>query len=229
MLIGGGVGVGLIVGYSLWPKRAHSDLASGRGEQAFNDYIKIGREGRITVAVPQVETGQGIWTALPQIVADELGAAWETVGVEPAPITSAYVNALDEEQGWPKDIRITAASTSVRAFEQPMREAAAVARMMLIGAAADRWSVSPNECDTADGFVLNGNRTFSFGELAEEAAGRTPPSRPVFKTTTKGRLIGQPLRLATARAMIESEVTRVGKAEMIRPLADKAWNFALQA
>ena len=54
----------------------------------------MARDGRITVAVPQVETGQGIWTALPQIVADELGAAWETIAVEPAPLTKAYANPL---------------------------------------------------------------------------------------------------------------------------------------
>lgn len=238
LLIGGGVGVGLIVGYALWPKGAHSDLATGRGEQAFNDYIKISREGRITIAVPQVETGQGIWTALPQIVADELGAAWETVGVEPAPMTSAYVNGLDQEQDWPKDIRITAASTSVRAFEQPMREAAAIARAMLIGAAADRWSVSPSECDTADGFVMNGNRTFSFGELAEEAADRTPPSRPVFKTSTKGRLIGQPLQRLDGPGKAEGSVRFAGDVRLpgmlfaavrIAPPGGKLTDFSREA
>jgi isoquinoline 1-oxidoreductase subunit beta len=194
LLVGGGVGVGLIVGFALWPRGLHSDLARGAGEQAFGNYIKIGREGRVTVAVPQVETGQGIWTALPQIVADELGAAWETVAVEPAPLTGAYANPLAKEQGWPKDIRITASSTSVRAFEQPLRQAAAVAREMLVGAAADRWSVKPEECDTADGFVINRGRTFTFGELAEEAAGRSAPRSPQPRRSTKGRLVGQPLQ-----------------------------------
>ena len=116
--------------------------------------------------MPQAETGQGIWTALPQIVADELGAAWETVAVEPAPLTDAYANPLAPSEGWLDGSagcariecgeRITAGSTSVRAFEQPLREAAAVARAMLVGAAADRWNVEPGECDTADGFVING-------------------------------------------------------------------------
>ena len=85
LLIGGGAGVGLVVAFALWPRHLGTDLALGSGEQAFGNYIKIARDGRITVAVPQVETGQGIWTALPQIVADELGAAWETIAVEPAP------------------------------------------------------------------------------------------------------------------------------------------------
>jgi isoquinoline 1-oxidoreductase beta subunit len=148
----------------------------------------------VTVAVPQVETGQGIWSALAQIVADELGVAWETVAVEPAPLTKAYVNPLAEEQGWPKGIRITANSTSVRAFEQPLREAAATARAMLVGAAADRWNVDPASCDTADGFVISGVRTVTFGELAEEAADRMPPAHPPLRTGSKSRLSGQSLQ-----------------------------------
>ena len=148
------------------------------------------KDGQITVAVPQVETGQGIWTALPQIVADELGAAWETIGVEPAPLTGRYGNPLASEEGWLDGVgylrahaieadgrmRVTAGSTSIRAYEQPVREAAAVARTMLVGAAADRWNVSPDQCETGDGFVINGGRTFTFGELAEEAAARSPPA-----------------------------------------------------
>ncbi|HET7281433.1 MAG TPA: molybdopterin cofactor-binding domain-containing protein, partial [Sphingomicrobium sp.] len=138
LLIGGGAGVGLIVGYALWPRRLASELTAGKGEETFGSYIKIARDGRITVAVPQVETGQGAWTALPQIVADELGAAWETIAVEPAPMAKGYANSMAKEEGWPEGIRITANSTSVRAFEQPLREAAATARAMLVGAAADR-------------------------------------------------------------------------------------------
>lgn len=193
VLIGGGAGVGLVVAFLAWPRHAASDLATGPAEQAFGNFIKIGRNGRVTVAVPQAETGQGVWTALPQIVADELGAAWETVAVEPAPLTGAYANPLAKEEGWPSDLRITAASTSVRAFEQPLRKAAAVARAMLVGAAADRWDVNPAECDTADGFVLNGVRTFTFAELAEEASDRSPPLAVTLRQSAKGRLTGQSL------------------------------------
>src|SRR5438067_760647 len=146
MLIGGGAGVGLIVAVSLWPRHWKSALSAGKGEQTFGSFIKVGHDGKVTVAVPQVETGQGIWTALPQIVADELGAAWETVAVEPAPLAKAYANPLAKEEGWPNGIRMTAASTSVRAFEKPLRQAAATARAMLVGAAADRWNVDPASC-----------------------------------------------------------------------------------
>lgn len=207
MLIGGGAGVGLVVAFALCPRHIRSDLATGKDEQEFGNFIKIARDGRITVAVPQVETGQGIWTALPQIVADELGAAWDTIAVEPAPLTGAYGNPLAGEEGWLDGLgwlrahkienegrmRITAGSTSVRAFELPLRHAAAVARTMLVGAAADRWNVDPKDCETGDGFVMNRGRTFAFGELAEEAADRSPPTRPPLKQAARGRLAGQPL------------------------------------
>ena len=207
LLIGGGAGIGLVVAFAIWPRALESDLVTRKNEQAFGNYIKIARDGRITVAIPQTETGQGIWTGLSQIVADELGATWETVGAEPAPLTGAYGNPLAGDQGWLDGLglmrahrvaddgrtRITAGSTSVRAFEQPLRSAAAVARAMLVGAAADRWNVAPDECETGDGFVLNGGRTFTFGELAEEAAERNPPSHPPLRQSQNGRLIGQPL------------------------------------
>ena len=222
LLVGGGVGIGLVVGYVLWPRRLPSDLPLRADEQAFGNFIKIARDGRITVAVPQAETGQGIWTALPQIVADELGAAWESVGVEPAPLTGDYANRLAEPwldelgtiRAWrlrrQGTMRITAGSTSVRAFEQPLREAAAVARAMLIGAAADRWNVDDSECETAEGFVLSGVRTFSFGELAEEAAARTPPGSVAFRHGSKGRLIGQPLQRLDGPAKTEGSLQFAG-------------------
>ena len=194
LLIGGGAGVGLIVAYSLWPRGGRTGVARGMPESTFGSYVKVARDGRVTVTVPQAETGQGVWTALPQIVADELGAAWATVAVEPAPLDKAYANPLANEQGWPKGAQITADATSVRAFERPLREAAAVARTMLVGAAADRWNISPNECEAADGFVINGARTFTFGELAEEAASRPLPLKPELRPAAKSRLIGQPLQ-----------------------------------
>jgi len=194
LLIGGGAGVGLIVGFSLWTRYGQSELSVAKGEEAFGSFVKIARDGKVSVAVPQVETGQGIWTALAQIVADELGAAWESVAVEPAPLAKAYANPLAKEEGWPSGIRITANSTSVRAFEHPLREAAATARAMLIGAAADRWQVDPAACDTADGLVISGVRTATFGELAEEAASRTKPLHAPLRPAEKSHLMGQALQ-----------------------------------
>jgi len=216
LLIGGGAGIGLVVAFALWPRSLASDLAAEPGEQTFGNFIKIAPSGRVTVAVPQTETGQGIWTALPQIAADELGAAWESVAVEPAPLAAHYANPLAEESGWLRahrvegDMRITAGATSVRAFAGPLREAAAVAREMLVAAAAGRWNVDESECETADGFVMNGARTLSFGELAEEAAGRTPPRRPEFRSGNRARLVGRPLQRLDAPAKSEGSLRFAG-------------------
>lgn len=202
LLVGGGVGIGLVVALAVLPALQGDDDES---EQLFGPYLKIGGDGRIVVAVPQVETGQGIWTALPQIAADELGADWQMVAVEPAPFDDIYANRLAEEEGWFGGLgsfrrlrlddaagRITAGSTSVRAFGQPMREAGAAARAMLIKAAAARWNVDEAECDTRAGRVIQGARSLGFGELAEAAAGHDPPR--TLQLRRRGTLIGQPLQ-----------------------------------
>ena len=206
LLIGGGAGVGLVLAWGLWPRRYGSGLEARPDEGVFGHYLKIGTDGRVTVAVPQVETGQGIWTALPQIAADELGAAWESVAVEPAPSAPVYSNPLAQAEGWLEavgpvrakrlldsgELRITAGSTSVRAFEQPMREAAAIARAMLCEAAAARWRVAAAECDTEGGFVVHEAKRLPFAQVAAEAAEVRPPDKAVLRAGP-GKLAGQPL------------------------------------
>ena len=223
LLIGGGAGVGLVVAFALWPRHLGTDLPLKAGEQPFGNFIKIGRDGRVTVAVPQVETGQGVWTALPQIVADELGAAWETVAVELAPLAGHYANPLAKAEGWPDKLTITAGSTSVRAFEMPLRQAAAIAREMLVGAAADRWNIDPSECVAADGYVINGVRTFSFGELAEEAADRGAPRSSQLRTDKHGRLLGQPLQRLDAPAKANGSLRYASDVRLPGMLFASAW------
>ncbi|MDQ3075488.1 MAG: molybdopterin-dependent oxidoreductase, partial [Pseudomonadota bacterium] len=184
LLIGGGAGVGLIVALVAWPRREGSPLRGAAGEQVFGPYLRIGSDGRVTVAVPQAETGQGAWTGLAQVVADELGAAWETVAVEPAPIAPAYRNTVIGET------RLTAQSSSIRAFEAPMREAAAVARAMLSAAAAKRWKIDASECQTRDGFVIGGTQRLAFGDLADQAARIGPPPTAMLRD---GALAGRAL------------------------------------
>ena len=185
LLVGGGAGIGLIIAFAAWPRRVRSALTAARGEQIFGHYLKIAPDGRVTVAVPQAETGQGAWTGLAQIAADELGAAWEQVAVEPAPAAAVYANSMLNE-------RLTAGATSVRAYERPLREAGAMARDLLVRAAADRWKVDPAQCDTADGFVIHGAQRIGFGQLAEAAA-ELDPREPMLRLPGTGRLAGQSL------------------------------------
>jgi len=205
LLAGAAIGGGLLVAWALVPRSYDSPLTPGRGEEAFNAWLKIGRDGVVTVAVPQLEMGQGVTTLLPQIVAMELGADWRQVAVEPAPSSGAYVNlplaarwaplrgALLADFGdepddyflrrWAEDERFgaTAEGTSLAAFELPCRQAGASARAMLAMAAADRWGVSWEECEAAQGFIVHGQKRLSFAELAEEAAEYSPPDPPPLR------------------------------------------------
>ncbi len=213
-LVGGGAGAGLVLAWALWPRVYPSNLRAAEGETAFNAFLKIGRDGRVIVAVPQAELGQGSWTALPQILADELGADWRTVSVEPAPIGPLYANLLAAEEAadaslipaalgvdhWAAReyatrhaLMLTGGSTSVRGFEARLREAGAGARALLCAAAAERWQVSWDELDTRDGFVWNGEQRIAFAELAEAAAQAELPEELPTRGGIDYRLTGQSL------------------------------------
>ncbi|MDP9162937.1 MAG: molybdopterin-dependent oxidoreductase, partial [Pseudomonadota bacterium] len=99
LLVGGGAGVGLVVALAAWPRHVGSGLRAGDKEAVLGPFIKVAESGRVTVAVPQAETGQGSWTGLAQIVGDELGAKWETMAVEPAPSSPLYANPLMDVAG----------------------------------------------------------------------------------------------------------------------------------
>ncbi|MBD59345.1 MAG: xanthine dehydrogenase, partial [Citromicrobium sp.] len=94
MLAGAVAGGGLAVAFVLMPQRFGAPLEPVEGEAGFNAWLKIARDGVITVAVPQCEMGQGVTTLIPQIVAMELGADWRQIAVEPAPPTGAYPNVV---------------------------------------------------------------------------------------------------------------------------------------
>ena len=85
LLVGGAVGGGLLVAWALWPRRYGAPLPAGQDETAFGAWLTIADDGVVTVAVPQLEMGQGVTTLLPQVVAVELGADWRQVAVEAAP------------------------------------------------------------------------------------------------------------------------------------------------
>ena len=183
VLTGAAAGGGLVVAFALLPRRYAAPLAPAAGETAFDAWLKIGRDGVVSVAVPQLEMGQGITTLLPQILAQELGADWRQVAVEPAPVSGAYANLPlaarwaplwrpaggplpDGFAGNPEDLLLrrwaqanaftaTAEGTSLAAYERPCREAGASARALLQMAAAERWDVDWRECDAEAGFVLH--------------------------------------------------------------------------
>lgn len=199
ILAGAAAGGGLVVAWWLLPRRYRVPLVAGAGEYLFGAWLRIGKDGVVTVAVPQLEMGQGITTLLPQIVTQELGADWRQVAAEPAPVSGAYGNvplarkwiALWDPRaaGLTDDIdamlaarfagaarfTATADGTALAAYEAPCREAAAAARAMLAQEAAARWGVAWEECEVAQGLVRHGDNSANFGALVEGAAARTPP------------------------------------------------------
>lgn len=224
VLVGGGLGAGLLLAWGLWPRSYEPNLRAAADETVLGAYLKIGRDGRVTVAVPQAELGQGAWTSLPQLLADELGADWRTVGVEPAPINPVYANRLLAEEatdaGLPSAFQglgrwaareyatrsalmITGGSTSVRAFEAPMREAGAAARALLQMAAAERWDAEWRSLDAYDGFVWNGPEKIAFAELAEAAPRFALPEHLPVRGGMEHRLAGQALPRLDAPAKVD--------------------------
>lgn len=206
VLAGAAVGGGLLVAWIMRPRRFAPPLSAGRNEASFDAWLKIASDGVITVAVPQLEMGQGVTTILPQVVAMELGADWRQIAVEPTPVSGAYPNLplaarwarlwkpalpflADDADDWlvrrfAEDHRfmVTADGTSLAAYEEPCRNAAAAARGMLAMEAADRWGAAWEECEAEGGFIIHGKRRLSFAELALDAAGRTPPDPPPLRS-----------------------------------------------
>jgi isoquinoline 1-oxidoreductase beta subunit len=164
-------------------------------------FVRVSTDGSVTVVCGYSEMGQGVLTAVPQLVAEELDVDWSKVRVEQAPAGEAYFNPLFGMQG-------TGGSTTVRAAWKPMREAGAKARAMLVAAAAQRWNVAADECTTEAGYVQKrGSRErLSYGELAEAAAQLPVPETVTLKDPKDFRILGK----AVPRLDLPDKVT--GKA-----------------
>ncbi|SOB81016.1 isoquinoline 1-oxidoreductase, beta subunit [Sphingomonas guangdongensis] len=217
-LIVGGVAAGLVVAWRRWPDAGVVQLPLADGETGFGGWIKIGTDGHVVVAVPALEYGQGAYTALPQIVADEMGADWRTVGVEAAVPNALYANPLAAAALWgeadavtraiaPGAPMLTGGASSVRHFEEPMRRAAAVTRVLLCKAAVRRWGGDWAACTAADGLVTLGGNRARFGELAADAAAETASGdEAAFRTGGDRRLAGTVVPRLDAPAKVDGSV-----------------------
>ncbi|MBV7255768.1 xanthine dehydrogenase family protein molybdopterin-binding subunit [Pacificimonas sp. WHA3] len=210
LLIGAGAAAGLVIGYAVWPRHRSLNFPVFDDETLINGFLKIAADGEITVACPQAEMGQGVYTALPQLLAGELGADWTKVGVQPAPLHPLYANrgfVADAGASMPSlfagivswaavtvverlELQATGGSTSIKAFWEPLRMAGAAAREMFIQAAARQFGVDPATLDTVNGFVEGDGRRASFAELVRHIDPDDAPAEPRLRG--KPPLIGTP-------------------------------------
>jgi isoquinoline 1-oxidoreductase subunit beta len=192
-LLTGGLAGGFLLAFHM-PVRAVNEPVqppdSTDGKFAPNAFIRIDEAGRIVLVMPQVEMGQGVYTALPMMLAEELDADLAQVTLEHAPPSDKlYGNPLF-------GIQATGNSNSIRAWWVPLRTAGASARAMLVQAAAAQWQVEPASCTTKDGAVMHkaSGRQLSYGALALAASSQTPPKDVPLKDPKEFVLIGKPLK-----------------------------------
>jgi len=153
-----------------------------------NAFLRIGRDDRVTVIVNHSEMGQGVYTSLPMLLAEELDADWTKVGFESAPVDPKYNHPAFGMQ-------MTGGSSSVWSGLEQFRQAGAAARAMLIAAAAQQWNVDQATCRTESGAVFHGsNRKLTYGQLAEAAAKLTPTAHVQLKDPQEFKLIGKPIK-----------------------------------
>jgi CO/xanthine dehydrogenase Mo-binding subunit len=169
---------------------ATSGRAGSTPAFAPNTFVRIGTDDVVTVVLPQAEMGQGVYTALPMLVAEELEIGLDQVRVEHAPGDDRlYANAA-------VGFQMTGGSTSVRIFHEPMRQAGAVARTMLVAAAAESWGVEPSSCRAEKGAIVHPptGRTVTYGAVAERAAKLPVPDKVALKHPKDFKLIGTPAK-----------------------------------
>jgi isoquinoline 1-oxidoreductase beta subunit len=161
-----------------------------------NAFVRIAPDGAVTIVVNHAEMGQGIATALPMLVADELDADWSRVRTEFAPVDAAYNHTVFGMQ-------MTGGSTSTWSEFERLRGVGAVTRALLVQAAADEWSVPASECRTESGVVIHGDgRRLEYGALVERAARLPVPKNVPLKDPKDFRLIGTPVRRIDSRAKV---------------------------
>ncbi|HEX5091112.1 MAG TPA: xanthine dehydrogenase family protein molybdopterin-binding subunit [Burkholderiales bacterium] len=221
LIAAGLVGGALVVGGYLFYRprdrlRLPADAAAPPGEAWLTGWLRIGADGHVSVLVPRQEMGQGVYTGLAMLVAEELDCDPASLRVEQAPVDPLYANATMLGDGVPfrpddaswmarlarhtqykvgelLGIQATGGSTSTRDAWLPMRRAGAAARAMLVGAAAERWKVLVADCRTEGGRVLSGERSLGYGELAAEAARQPIPASAPLKDPARYLVIGTSL------------------------------------
>jgi isoquinoline 1-oxidoreductase beta subunit len=195
---GAAVGGGLMLSLRL-PFASGEAEAAGTDGFAPNAFIRIGGDGQIVLTMPYVEMGQGTYTSISMLIAEELEVDLKQVRLEHAPPNEKlYANPL-------LGVQATGNSNAIRGAWQPLRRAGATARSMLVAAAAKRWNVDPVSCRAQSGEVLHEptGRSAKYGELASAAAGVPVPESVALKRPQDFKLIGTPAKRLDAPSKVD--------------------------
>ncbi|MEG3659631.1 molybdopterin cofactor-binding domain-containing protein [Arenibacter palladensis] len=175
---------GLLIGFNLFtackPKVQPPVDISQLNFNDFNAFIKIADNGAVTIFSPNPEIGQGVKTAMPMLIAEELDVAWKNVYVQQGILdTENYTRQL------------AGGSQSIRLGWEPLRQTGATARQMLVNAAAAKWGVDPSECTTSEGVITNAKgETLGYGDVVREAAALEVPENVTLKEPKDFKVIG---------------------------------------
>jgi isoquinoline 1-oxidoreductase beta subunit len=199
----GGLGGGLVISFMI-PAYAGARLKAIFDKKddvtAFmpNAFLHIGSDDSIKVLLSHVEMGQGIWTTLTMLIAEELDADWKNITVEHAPADKAYAHTA-----W--GMQLTGGSSTTWSEFDRYRKAGATARILLVQAAAKKWGVPVDQCKTGNGFVWSGNNKLSYGQLAESAAALTPPTDIPLRTKEQWKYIGKGVKKLDAPVKVNGK------------------------
>jgi isoquinoline 1-oxidoreductase beta subunit len=162
-----------------------------------NAFLRIGKDGSVTVLVKHLEFGQGVTTSLPMLVAEELECDWSKVRGDLAPAGPEYAHTMFGMQ-------MTGGSSSVVNSWDQLRTVGAQARTMLVQAAASQWKAKPADCRVEKGVVIGpGNRKLTYGQLAEAAMKLPVPEKVELKPASQFKLLGKPTRRVDSAAKVE--------------------------
>ena len=180
-------GAGLFVAFHI-PRKAFAVPAPAAKQFPDpNAFVRVAPDESVTVLLAHSEMGQGVWTSLAMLIAEELDCDWSKVRVEHAPAAPVYAHPAFGMQ-------MTGGSTSTWSEFDRYRTAGAMARAMLVRAAAAQWKTDPRKLRTDNGFVLRGNEKLSYGQLAVAAQGQTPPKSVKLKDRKQWKVLGKPTR-----------------------------------
>ena len=193
VLVAAAVGGALVLGVAA--RRLQRRGTAGNAAGVLNAFVRIGPDERVTLVMPKVEMGQGTWTSLPMLIAEELEVELSAVTLEaapPKPEVYGFVPDPSADEGLKWD-QSTGTSLSIIQCWMPLRQAGATARLMLMQAAAKRWRVALESCRAQSGAVLHpaSGRRLTYGALALAAAALPVPPVPPLKTPHEFRLIGR--------------------------------------